>query len=84
MRARLSQCPDCAGQGAVPFETGRPAEPCPRCHGTGREYNRPEFRELFDAMIAEREVFASPDWRLLLEGLSALEQRIETLEQSER
>jgi hypothetical protein len=77
---RLGICPQCQGAGAIGFETGPAAEPCTGCQGTGRTYPEPQWRGLFREMINEKGVLLDPEWRLLLEGLVALEERVATLE----
>ena len=79
MRESLSECPDCAGAGVVTFGKSPVAEECPRCRGTGHLYSA-DYRCLFAAMIERGGVFTKPEWRLLLEGLAALERRIEAIE----
>jgi hypothetical protein len=78
--AQLGTCPQCQGAGAVGFETGPAAEPCTGCKGTGRTYSEQDWRGVFRAMIDEKGVLLDPEWRLLLEGLAALESRVAALE----
>jgi hypothetical protein len=82
MRATLSQCPLCDGSGAAVFEADPQVEPCSACGGTGKSFSDPRYRGLFRTLLGDTDVLTAPEQRLLLQGLSALEQRVADLEKA--
>ncbi len=86
---RLHLCEECAGTGAIAFDSGPAAENCRRCSGVGvlmlgEGSILGELRKLFSVTQSDEGLLtqAAPgaEWRLLLLALTSLEDRLTAIE----